>query len=97
MLGAAQEARVELDRLPASVDRDNHLQPSSAYVEDPAAVAVVNAGAEIVAPDHDAITGGEALAEQRQLVGAERAGCGHPPAGTDARSGPAGRTPGAGV
>jgi hypothetical protein len=81
-LGAAQqEARVELDRITASVSRDNHPHASCVHADHPAAVTAVKTRAEIVAPDHDAITGGEALAEQRHFVRAERAGSGHPPAG----------------
>lgn len=41
----------------------------------------MNAGAEVVAPDDHAIARGEAVAEQRQLAGPERAGRGHPVTG----------------
>jgi len=65
MLGAAQqEASVELDPVRASVDGDGHLPPSGIHREHAAAVAVVYAGGEVVAPDDDAIADGEALAVQ---------------------------------
>jgi hypothetical protein len=79
VLGATQqEACVELDRIGAAVDCDDRPQTSRVDAKDSAAVAVVNAGAEIVAPDDYAIARREPAAEQGQLVGFERTGRDHP-------------------